>query len=116
MAGVSCPEVYGGKLKLLKDHGVALWDVIGSCARKGASDSRITRVIPNDIFRVLHACPRLNAIFLNGRAAEKYFLLYFSGQIHLPVFYLPSTSPANASIAYAEKLKRWCVIKTHWTA
>lgn len=104
---------YKEKKALLRRERVALWDVLKSCYRQGACDSAIRREIPNDLARLLRKYPLVNTIFLNGKGAEKLFRKYFDGRIPLSAHVLPSTSPAHASMAYREKLKRWTMIKKY---
>ena len=47
------PLSYPEKIRLLKANRIALWDVIASCRRVGASDSAITQVTPNRIPELL---------------------------------------------------------------
>lgn len=104
------PSRYKDKIALLRERRIALWDVVNSCVREGASDSSIRREKPNDIVRLIKRYPQINTIFLNGRTAEKLFSKFFGSVIQIPAYYLPSTSPAHASIAYSKKLKEWRVI------
>lgn len=104
---------YHAKKALLRRHHVALWDVIASCRRDGASDSSIRHVRPNDIPGLLRRRPALRAVFLNGRTAETLFRDHFGRPVDRPVVYLPSTSPAHASMSYRRKLARWRAIKRY---
>lgn len=103
----ACLLRYQEKIKFLKNRRVAIWDVAKTCFRDGALDSAIKEAKPNDIIRLIKKYPSVTAIFLNGRKAEQLFRKYFGGQIKIPVHYLPSTSPANASISYKKKLEKW---------
>ena len=90
-------------------HGVALWDVLSACDIEGASDSSIREPVPNDIGLVLRAAP-IRAVFTTGaRASELYARLCLpeTGVAAVP---LPSTSPANARMGFAELLERYRVI------
>ena len=110
LSGVKQPLTYPGKKKLLKEKGIALWDVFKSCEREGALDSAIQRAKHNDIPGFLKQYPNIKALFLNGRTAEKVFLKHFSGAVKIPFYYLPSTSPANASVSFSKKLESWSAI------
>lgn len=102
--------------KLIVNH-IALWDVIATCARSGSLDSDIAeqsiRVNNfNDFFKhhtIIHT------VFFNGSKAEqvyrKYVLHTLSEEVVLSYVKLPSTSPANATWNFAEKLKAWQVVK-----
>jgi len=94
--GAASDLPYDERLRLLTDHGIALWDVIGNCRRPTSLDSDIEP----------------ESICFNGGTAEATFrrrILPFLdlGQQPLTFHRLPSTSPANAGCSYAEKLARW---------
>jgi hypoxanthine-DNA glycosylase len=104
-------NIYKKKLSMMKRNRIALWDVLESCTRPGALDSSITNVVPNQIPRLLKEFPNIRAVFINGQFAYKTFLKYFAEQIKIPVYVLPSTSPANAAMPLQEKIRRWGVIR-----
>lgn len=97
------------KRAFLLEHGVALWDVIASCEITGSSDSSITHVTPNDLSRILDHAP-VQAVFLNGKTAEKYFLRYGTSGREIPAVCLPSTSPANAARSLADLIEAWAPV------
>ncbi len=105
------PLSYPEKIRLLKENRIALWDVIASCRRVGASDSAIHCVTPNRIPQLLKKHQGIRTIFVNGKTAERLFRLHFGEKVNLPVICLPSTSPAHASMSLREKLRRWEIIK-----
>lgn len=104
------PLTYRQKKKLLKENGIAIWDVFKACKREGALDSKICCVQYNDIPGLLKRYPNIRAIFLNSRTSEKAFQTKFSNTIKIPAYYLPSTSPAHASLSFQKKLKAWSLI------
>jgi hypoxanthine-DNA glycosylase len=106
-------ESYDEKLQMLKRNGVALWDVIHSCTRTGAMDSKIRDVDVNKIPELIKKYPNIRAVFVNGRFAFNLFLKSFEGKIDRPVAYLPSTSPAHAALPLLKKIERWSVIKKY---
>jgi hypoxanthine-DNA glycosylase len=97
---------YSKKVALLKKNKIALWDTVESCERVGAGDSEIKRLSPTDIEQLLKKFLQIEAIFFDGKLAEKIFLKYFP-HLKIPNYYLPSTSPAHAGMPYKEKLKKW---------
>ncbi|OGW81510.1 MAG: DNA-deoxyinosine glycosylase [Omnitrophica bacterium GWA2_52_8] len=97
---------YQGKIGLLLDHGIALWDVCATCLRQGAGDQAIEKPTFNPVPELLEEYPGICAVFLNGRTAEKIFRERFKN-ITLPAFYLPSTSPAHAGLSFEKKYRRW---------
>ena len=105
------PLSYPQRIQLLKKNRIALWDVIASCRRVGASDSAIRCATPNRIPQLLKKHPNIRAIFVNGKTAERLFRLHFGEIIQLPLRALPSTSPAHAAMGFKEKLKRWQAVR-----
>jgi hypoxanthine-DNA glycosylase len=101
---------YSKKKKLLKENGIALWDVFKACERKGALDSRIRCAEYNDIPKLLKQHPKIKAVFLNSRTAENVFKERFAQSVPIPAYYLPSTSPAHASLSFNQKLRAWSKI------
>lgn len=101
---------YPEKVKLLKEKGIALWDVFKSCQRIGALDSAIRCAEINNIPRLLKKYPNIKAVFTDSKIAEKIYRERFLPSIGLPFANLPSPSPANASISLEGKIKDWTVI------
>jgi hypoxanthine-DNA glycosylase len=107
--GEPAPSSREEKEHFLLSHHIALWDVLSSCAIKGADDSSIADPVPSDIGRILAAAD-IRAIFANGRkAADLYRKLCFLATGR-PAVYLPSTSPANCAKPYASLLESYKVI------
>jgi len=112
-AGPDLP--YAQRLEKLKAAGIALWDVIAECHRPGSLDSAIVgaSVMANDFSAFLAVHRSIDRVFFNGGAAETNFRRHVLPQLeNLGLSYgrLPSTSPAHAARAYAEKLAAWRVI------
>lgn len=107
------PESYAGKQAMLIRHGVALWDTLAFCERQGSLDSDIRGEVPNDICGLLGRCPGVRAVFCNGGKAASVFRRHFAGRLPegVQVFYLHSTSPANARMALADLEEEWSVIR-----
>ncbi|MDE2291506.1 MAG: DNA-deoxyinosine glycosylase [Elusimicrobia bacterium] len=108
--GETDPVRYPARLAMLRRRGVALWDVLASCTREGALDSAIAGARPNDVPGLLRRHPGIRAVFVNGRTAQAY-LRRFHGGLGRPVFYLPSTSPANARGGVAAKRRSWRALR-----
>ncbi len=103
---------YTDRKNILRSSGIALWDVLASCVRKGSLDSdiRADSVVPNDLNSFLIWHPDITRIYFNGAKAEQCFLKYVHpslGSTALTYRRLPSTSPANAGMSYKEKLVAW---------
>ena len=101
---------YDERIKILEKYHVALWDVIDNCERKGSLDSEIRNEEANKIGELLHNYPNIKAIFCNGQKSYKNLQKILPKDFHLPIIVLPSTSPANASKKYEEKLFSWKII------
>jgi TDG/mug DNA glycosylase family protein len=98
------------KVQFLLSHCIALWDTLKSCEREGALDSNIKDFQPSGIYDLIIKCKNIKAVYLNGGAAYKYYKKFHADKIDLPYFLLPSTSPANQSLSFNEKLEKWSVI------
>jgi hypoxanthine-DNA glycosylase len=94
---------YEKRSEWLLERGLGLWDVYANCERSGSLDSAIRNAVPNDI-AALHL-PRLAAIAHNGGESFKH--ARHTRTLGVPVYQLPSTSPANTSWSFARKLEAW---------
>ena len=98
---------YSGRLQLLLQNHIALWDVVASCRRTGSADSAISGPVFNNIPALLQNLPHLRRVFCNGTFAAKMFQKL---KVDFPAEYilrLPSTSPAYAAISFETKLNQW---------
>ncbi len=97
------------KKQLLLRHGIALWDVIGSCDIVGSSDAKITNAVVNDLSPILETAD-IRSIFINGSQAYQLYVRYMQPLTGIPAVKLPSTSPANAAWSMERLLGAWSVI------
>lgn len=93
------------KIKFLKKHNIALWDVVESCSISGSSDASIKNVKIND-FNLILNCTHIKAIFTLGNSATT----LFRKNTNLTCIALPSTSPANCAITFDELLNKFKII------
>lgn len=100
---------YEARLEALLAAGIGLWDTIASAARAGSQDSAIREAEHNPLADLVATLPELRAVAFNGAASAKAgtALLGHTGPLLIP---LPSSSPANAAIPYAEKRRLWAAI------
>ena len=84
---------------------LGVWDVYASCQREGSLDSNIRQPVLNDFSMLKTLCPDLQAIAHNGGESFKH--AKHTQNLGLPVFQLPSTSPANASWSFERKVAAW---------
>jgi len=96
---------YGERAQWLLNQGVGLWDVYAACERQGSLDANIQNAQPNDLQNLRTRCSALVAIVHNGGESFKHAKL--SRALGLPVYRLPSTSPANVSWSFSRKLEAW---------
>lgn len=101
-------------LESLKEHHIALWDVIASRAfQPGSMDHATREIIPNDIPAFIRDRPTIRCVAVNGRMAWKLLDRTYPSESFpagVAVLPLPSTSPANARLSFDQKLSEWRVI------
>lgn len=108
------PELaYRARVALLKAAGIAVWDVLASCTRASSLDADIdsASLVVNDFDTFYRAHSHITQVFFNGAMAEKFYLKHVA-TLNRAIHYqrLPSTSPAHAGMAYAQKLAHWQTI------
>lgn len=96
---------YLERVAVLLAKGLGVWDVYATCMRVGSLDSAIRDARLNDLASLRQRCPQLLAIAHNG--GESFRHARHTRALELPVFRLPSTSPANASWSFERKLAAW---------
>lgn len=96
---------YAERLPVALAHGLAIWDVYAGCKRHGSLDSAIENAVLNDLAGLIRALPTLKGIAHNGGESAKHIKI--TQALGLPVYKLPSTSPANASWSFERKLVAW---------
>lgn len=104
------PRDYRDRIDLLHRRRIALWDVLKTCRRTGASDSAIRDGVPNDIAALLRRYRSIETLFFNGKSAERLYRRYLGERIHIPCYTLPSTSPAHAARSLSQKTRAWGAI------
>lgn len=92
------PQSNEKKENLLREHHLALWDVLASCTITGASDTSIKDPVPNNLRPILAAAD-IQAIFTTGAKAQSLYRKYIEPEIKRPAIALPSTSPANCAMS-----------------
>jgi len=110
-AGLPYPE----RVAKLEQAGIALWDVLWSCVRRGSLDSSIVgdSEVANPIAAFLDEHPTIRLVACNGEKSERAFARHIAPRMspaakeRVSWMRLPSTSPAHASINLAEKTRRW---------
>ncbi len=96
---------YPHRIAAVQAAGIAIWDVFASCERAGSLDTAIRDAVPNPLAVLQNSAPALRRICFNGgMAARRVREVEAMG---FEALVLPSTSPANAGMSFAEKLARW---------
>ena len=98
---------YEQKISLLLSHKIGLWDSLQYCDRQGSLDKDIRRESPNNFKVLFKRRPKIRRVVFNGLAARRYFLKYNDISDGREYVLMPSTSPANASKSFEEKLALW---------
>lgn len=111
---------YLERIHCAQQQGIAFWDLVQSAKRRGSLDSAIISksIASNRLLELLTELPKLQHIALNGKKAAELFdkqrasdlelQQWLSARVQsLQCHVLPSTSPANASIHFNDKLASW---------
>lgn len=109
------PELpYPRRALVLREHGVAVWDVLRQCRREGSLDTSIEPDSegPNDFVTFFAKHTEISTVFFNGGKAESAFRrhvlpLISAWERDFRLVRLPSTSPAHAGRSFEEKLAAW---------
>lgn len=114
VTGAAPAAPYAARARALKACGVALWDVLDSCAREGSLDSAIddATIRANDFAAFYREHPRIRQVFFNGAKAEACYRkevlpLLGDAPASPKCRRLPSSSPANASMPRAHRQRVW---------
>ena len=113
LVGANPDAAYRDRVAALRESGIALWDVVAECERRGSLDSAIRNARQNDIAGFLAKHPGVRIVALNGGKARDIFHRDIFPQLPerrrngLRIASLPSTSPANAGMTFAQKRAEW---------
>ena len=98
-------DSYQNRSEWLLTRQLGVWDVYAACEREGSLDSSIRNPVLNDFSALRQWCPALCVIAHNGGESFKH--ARHTRLLGLPVYKLPSTSPANASWGFERKRVAW---------
>ncbi len=104
------PQTTEQKKAFLSRRHIALWDVVAACEIEGSADSTLRQVVGNDLSVILNSAP-VKRIYLNGKAAERYYRKLIEPTVGRSATALPSTSPANAAWSLERLIEAWRIIK-----
>ena len=109
--GETPPSAYAARVRFLASRRIAVWDVCEVGERRASADATIRREVPNAIDGLLDSHPGIRAVAFNGSGARQLYDRHFARRPELVYLALPSTSPAYASVGFAEKLARWSQLR-----
>jgi len=118
LLGIPANLTYEARCKALISSGIALWDVLQSCAREGSLDADIQAdsIVANDFRSVFSTHPGITRVYFNGSTAEQAFRRHVQPTLppeNLPAHRqrLPATSPAHAALRLDDKITAWrCIV------
>lgn len=100
------PEGADARFQMLRERGIALWDVLSSCSIDGASDSSIRDAVPNDI-SLITGRTDIRMIFTTGKKAYELYNRYMRPVTGIDAVCLPSPSPANCAVSMDELVDKY---------
>lgn len=109
--GAPVPTGYDDRLRFVMSRRIALWDVVASGQRSASADATIRAEMPNPIGELIDSHPGIRAVAFNGGGARRLYDRHFVRRADLAYVALPSTSPAYASLGFAEKFARWTALR-----
>ena len=101
---------YEIRLETLGASGIGLWDTVASAIRQGSLDAAIREAEHAPLSDLVAALPQLRAVGFNGKTSARIGRAQLTGS-SLALIDLPSSSPAYASMPFAEKREGWLQLK-----
>jgi double-stranded uracil-DNA glycosylase len=105
---------YDERCRRLRHAGIAVWDVLAACTRRGSLDTAIvsSSMVVNDFAAFFSDHPDIGRVYFNGGLAERVYRRRVLPALppraaDLTLCRMPSTSPANASLTLAQKTAAW---------
>ena len=111
--GIDMGCSYASRVRQISRLPLILWDTLKACHREGSLDSKILRqqIEANDVAGLVEQHSSLRVIAFNGATSAKYFNQLEKHRLptnhRLVLIKLPSTSPANATMNFEQKLAAW---------
>lgn len=100
---------YETRLERLIERRIGLWDVVAQAERRGSLDQAIRAAGHNPVAGYFTTFQDLRAVAFNGSIAAAIGRRLLGGT-GLVLIDLPSSSPANARMSFAEKADAWRVL------
>ena len=115
--GASQSIPYEERIKILKQKGIAVWDVLKACSRSGSMDANIKDPVVNDFERFYQDNPSIKFVVFDSLTAENFYKRLVLPTLSKELIYLrvPSPSPAHARMNYEAKRILWAEAFSHLT-
>jgi TDG/mug DNA glycosylase family protein len=97
---------YDARLEVLLAARVGLWDTVASATHKGSLDAAIREAEHAPLAELVATLPQLRAVAFNGKTSARIGRVQLDGTA-LALIDLPSSSPAHASLSFAQKREQW---------
>ena len=101
---------YSARKDRVRARGIAIWDTIVACERKGSLDASIRNAERGHIARIRRIARGLRVVAFNGRTAARAEPLWRAAGLETLI--LPSTSPAY-TLPLAQKIEAWRALMRH---
>ena len=100
---------YEDRIRILKDKGVAVWDVLKACRRPGSMDADIKDPVVNDFKDFYQKNPTITLVVFDSLTAENLYRRLVLPGLSRDLVYrrVPSPSPAHARMNYEAKRVLW---------
>lgn len=103
-------QEYEARLACLLQHGIGLWDAIGTAIRTGSLDAAIRDVEANPLPALIETLPNLQAVAFNGMKSAAIGAPLLADIKRIALLPLPSSSPAHAALSFEAKLAQWSAL------
>ena len=114
---IEIPHDYSGRIAILKNHAIGLWDTIETCERIGSLDAAIRNEKPNDFQTLFENYPNIQLVLFNGAKAFEVFKKHIGLELLAGRAYkkMPSTSPIPGKNikSIAEKVEDWRIMLSY---
>lgn len=114
---IEIPYDYSGRITILKNHAIGLWDTIEACERIGSLDAAIRNEKPNDFQTLFENYPNIQLVLFNGAKAFEVFKKHIGLELLAGRAYkkMPSTSPIPGKNikSFAEKVEDWRIMLSY---
>jgi len=99
---------YRKRVKMIREQGVGIWNLIKTCIRKGSLDKDIKQYKLNDLKHFLSKHKSISTIILNGGKAKEIYYKHYRSDFGVEIYCLPSTSSRN-TINKNKLIEKWVI-------